>query len=108
MGWVLDPWCHGRGYASEAVKAAIRWGEAELSAPEFSCIIDPDNRASIKVAEKAGFIQSAETTYKGGPTLVFRRSRCAGLADKPGKSAGHDRATARRMGLISDEPGCAH
>ncbi|HEY9552053.1 GNAT family N-acetyltransferase [Allosphingosinicella sp.] len=75
MGWVLDPWCHGRGYASEAVKAAIRWGEAELSAPEFSCIIDPDNRASIKVAEKAGFIQSAETTYKGGPTLVFRRSR---------------------------------
>ena len=74
MGWVLDPWCHGRGYASEAVKAAIRWAEAELDGSEFSCIIDPDNRSSINVALKAGFVRSAETLYKGGPTLIFRRA----------------------------------
>lgn len=74
MGWVLDPWCHGRGYASEAVTAAIGWAEAELDAPEYSCIIDPDNRASINVALKAGFVESARTRYKGGRTLIFRRS----------------------------------
>lgn len=74
MGWVLDPWCHGRGYASEAVTAAIRWAEAELDAPEYSCIIDPDNASSINVALKAGFVEAAKTRYKGGRTLIFRRS----------------------------------
>jgi RimJ/RimL family protein N-acetyltransferase len=73
MGWVLDPWCHGRGYASEAVGAALRWAEAELDAAEFACIIDPDNAPSINVAVKAGFIRTVETSYKGGRTLVFRR-----------------------------------
>lgn len=73
MGWVLDPWCHGRGYASEAVAAAIAWGEATLDAREFACIIDPDNAPSINVALKAGFAQTAETTYKDGPILVFKR-----------------------------------
>jgi RimJ/RimL family protein N-acetyltransferase len=73
MGWVLDPWCHGRGYASEAVNAALRWGSATLDAAEFSCIIDPDNAPSINVAAKAGFAQVAETLYKDAPILVFRR-----------------------------------
>lgn len=78
MGWVLDPWCHGRGFASEAVARAIEWGRAHLDAREYACIIDPANAPSIAVARKAGFVQDAETVYKGGPVLVFRRS-----VDKP-------------------------
>ncbi|HEX8257865.1 MAG TPA: GNAT family N-acetyltransferase [Allosphingosinicella sp.] len=73
MGWVLDPWCHGRGYASEAVRAALDWAEQTLPAPEYACIIDPANAPSIGVALKFGFQQIAATEYKGGPTLVFRR-----------------------------------
>jgi RimJ/RimL family protein N-acetyltransferase len=73
MGWVLDPWCHGRGYASEAVNAALRWGSASLDASEFACIIDPANAPSRNVAAKAGFAQVAETIYKDAPILVFRR-----------------------------------
>ena len=73
IGWVLDPWCHGRGYASEAVAAALGWADAHIEAPEYCCIIDPDNAASIRVAEKAGFRQSGRASYKGEPTLVFRR-----------------------------------
>lgn len=71
MGWVLDPWCHGQGFASEAVAKAMEWGRGHLDAPEYACIIDPANTPSIRVAEKAGFIQTTETLYRGSPILVF-------------------------------------
>ncbi len=73
MGWVLDPWCHGRGFGGEATRAALAWGEAQLGAPEYSCIIDPENKASIRLALKLGFAEASQTLYKGTPILVFRR-----------------------------------
>ncbi len=73
MGWVLDPWSHGRGFATEAVRAAIEWGEATLDVPEFACIIDPGNAPSIGLALKVGFREVARTSYKDSPILVFRR-----------------------------------
>ena len=73
MGWVLDPWCHGRGYASEAVAAAIAWGEATLDAREYVCIINPDNAPSLKLAARFAFAHAADASYKGGPISLFRR-----------------------------------
>ena len=73
MGWVLDPWCHGRGYASEAVAAGLAWADARLGAPAYCCIIAPGNAASIRVAEKAGFEPAGTRAYKGDPTLLFTR-----------------------------------
>jgi RimJ/RimL family protein N-acetyltransferase len=73
IGWVLDSRCHGLGYASEAAAAALGWGEANLSADRYCCIISPGNVASIRVAEKLGFKLTAETTYKNDPILVFHR-----------------------------------
>ncbi|MBA3676303.1 MAG: GNAT family N-acetyltransferase [Sphingosinicella sp.] len=74
MGWVLDPWCHGKGFASEAVTRAMEWGRAHLEAPEYACIINPENTPSIRVAQKAGFVQAVETVYKNRPTLIFRHT----------------------------------
>lgn len=73
VGWVLRPDMHGKGYASEAVRAALAWAESTMSARVFSCIIDPDNAPSLRVAEKCGFREVARTTYKGTPTIVHRR-----------------------------------
>ncbi|WP_267222469.1 GNAT family N-acetyltransferase [Dyella silvae] len=73
FGWVLAPHAHGKGYASEAVAAATAWADKHLSALTAVCIIDPQNLPSIRVAEKAGFKRWQETTYHGGPTVVFRR-----------------------------------
>jgi RimJ/RimL family protein N-acetyltransferase len=88
MGWVLDPWCHGQGYASEAVRAALAWAEQTLPAPEYACIIDPANAPSIRVALKFGFRQIAETEYKGSAILVYRRAALpAGTAAAPAASA---------------------
>ena len=73
MGWSLAAWAHGQGYASEAVQAALAWGEAHFGSGRATCIIDPDNAASMRVAAKAGFRELRLGTYKDGPTVVFER-----------------------------------
>lgn len=75
LGWVIASDAQGKGYATEAVRAAIAWGEQNLhEALEIACIIAPENRASIRVAEKCGFTLACETQYMKLPTLVFRRA----------------------------------
>jgi RimJ/RimL family protein N-acetyltransferase len=73
FGWVLAPQAHGNGYASEAVTAVMAWAEKQQPALRSVCIIDPENLASIRVAEKVGFTRWQETTYHGSPTIVFSR-----------------------------------
>jgi RimJ/RimL family protein N-acetyltransferase len=73
FGWVLATHAHGKGYASEAVAAATAWGAQYFGALRAVCIISPENLASIRVAEKAGFRLWQETTYHDAPTLVFSR-----------------------------------
>lgn len=72
-GWALAPWAQGRGFATEAVRAALAWGDAHLAVERTVCMIHPDNAPSIRVAEKCGFRQIASSTYKGEPTLLFER-----------------------------------
>jgi RimJ/RimL family protein N-acetyltransferase len=72
-GWALSPSAHGRGYATEAVRAALEWADANLATPRRVCIIDPGNAASIRVAHKCGFREVARGKYKGEPALVFER-----------------------------------
>jgi RimJ/RimL family protein N-acetyltransferase len=73
IGWVLASRAHGRGYATEAVRAAIAWGDAHLEAARTVCIIAPENRPSIRVAEKCGYREILRTTYKDKPTIMFAR-----------------------------------
>ncbi|HEY5925125.1 MAG TPA: GNAT family N-acetyltransferase [Kofleriaceae bacterium] len=72
-GWVLARSAHRKGYATEAVQAALAWGEQQLGARTFTCIIDNDNTASLRVAEKCGFREHARTTYKQTPVIMLRR-----------------------------------
>ena len=72
-GWVLAPQARGKGYASEAVRAACTWADAQELGQRVVCIIAPDNRASIRVAAKAGFRLWQPTSYHDRPTLVFKR-----------------------------------
>lgn len=70
-GWVLARAAQGKGYASEALAAIETWRRTHLPESRAVCIIAPDNAASIRVAEKAGFRQWCETVYHGAPTLVL-------------------------------------
>lgn len=73
MAWIFAPETHGQGYASEAVGAAIAWGEQAFPGKDFSAIIDPNNAPSIRLAERHGFERRHETMYKDEPTLIFIR-----------------------------------
>ena len=44
----------GRGLGSEAAGAVLRYGFEELGFSKLICLIEPENRASQKVAEKIG------------------------------------------------------
>lgn len=73
LGWVLASHAHGRGYATEAAGAVLAWGDAHLGGAQTVCLIAPENSASIRVAEKCGYRLLTRTTYKGEPTLMYRR-----------------------------------
>jgi RimJ/RimL family protein N-acetyltransferase len=72
-GWVLHPGAHGRGFATEALQAALSWADAHLGRRRSVCMIAPDNAASLRVAEKCGYTEFARTTYKGEPTVLLQR-----------------------------------
>jgi RimJ/RimL family protein N-acetyltransferase len=72
IGWALASRFHGKGYATEAVSAAVAWGERHFKS-RTTCIIHPANLASIHVAEKCGYREVQRTLYHGHPTIVFVR-----------------------------------
>jgi RimJ/RimL family protein N-acetyltransferase len=71
-GWVLAPWSHGKGYATEAMTAVLGW--AASRAARTVCLIDPGNVASLRVAAKLGYRQLARTTYKHADVIVLDRA----------------------------------
>jgi RimJ/RimL family protein N-acetyltransferase len=75
LGWVLTPEMHGQGFATEAVRAALVWGDAHFASARSVCLIAPENAPSIRVAEKCGYRELLRTTYKGEPTILFERGR---------------------------------
>jgi RimJ/RimL family protein N-acetyltransferase len=73
QGWSLSSDVHGKGYAFEAMNAALAWGEKHFGRSDFTCIISPENTPSLKLAEKLGYREIKRTTYKGEPTVMLRR-----------------------------------
>jgi RimJ/RimL family protein N-acetyltransferase len=69
--WVLAPWAHGRGYATEAMTAVLAWSAA--AHPRTVCIIAPDNAPSLRVAARLGYGEIGRADFKGSPILVFER-----------------------------------
>lgn len=74
LGWILAPAFFGRGYATEAARAATHWGDTHFSTTHTACLIAPQNLASIRVAEKIGFRETARTTYQNTPTILYERT----------------------------------
>jgi RimJ/RimL family protein N-acetyltransferase len=73
VGWVLASHAHGKGFATEAVSAAIAWADSRLGKNRTTCIIAPENTASIRVAVKCGYREFQRTTYHGNSTLIYVR-----------------------------------
>jgi RimJ/RimL family protein N-acetyltransferase len=73
IGWAFVPQAHGKGYATEAVSAIVEWGDAHFGNLRTACMIQPDNAASIRVAQKCGYREWCRTEYHASPTILFER-----------------------------------
>ncbi|WP_417583736.1 GNAT family N-acetyltransferase [Pelagibacterium sp.] len=73
IGWVLATRHHGKGYATEAARAVLGWGDKHFGSTGTFCIFHPDNLGSIRVGEKLGFTFSHTAQYMGGDTPVYVR-----------------------------------
>ena len=73
IGWALAVHAQGKGYATEAARAAIQWGELRFGGVRTACTMHPANFASVRIAEKCGYQEATRTVHKGNPTIVFFR-----------------------------------
>jgi RimJ/RimL family protein N-acetyltransferase len=73
-GWALAPSAMGQGYATEAVKAALSWGLGRFGPVRTIAVIQPENAASLRVAQKCGFTLCAQSQSGARPLLLFDRS----------------------------------
>ncbi|HEY0383536.1 MAG TPA: GNAT family N-acetyltransferase [Candidatus Elarobacter sp.] len=79
IGWTLAPSFYGKGYATEAVRAAVAWGDVRFESARTVCLINEGNLASIRVAQKCGYEVFERTTFNEQPTLFLAR---AGAGDE--------------------------
>jgi len=73
-GWGLVPSAQGWGYATEVMTALFGWADETFPHMRRTCLIDPDNLASIRVAQRFGFTQLARVSYQGEPSIIFERA----------------------------------
>jgi RimJ/RimL family protein N-acetyltransferase len=73
LGFALAPAFHGNGYATEAVRAVLAWGDEYFTTSRTVCLISPENVASIRVAEKGGYRIFERATFAGEPALFLER-----------------------------------
>ena len=74
MGWIFDRSVHGQGIAYEASKAALDWHDATFGVLEIAAIIAPENQASMRLAERLGFVREPDAVYKNEAIALFRRA----------------------------------
>jgi RimJ/RimL family protein N-acetyltransferase len=78
-GWMLTQASQRQGYATEAVRAALRWAGSHWGAQETLCLIAPDNTASLRLADRFAYVREREVVFKGGQTVILRRQASAAL-----------------------------
>lgn len=75
LGWTLarDYW--GRGYATEGARRALDYAFDEMNRDHVISLIDPENKASIKVAERLGETLEGRAEVSAKEVLVYGISR---------------------------------
>jgi RimJ/RimL family protein N-acetyltransferase len=71
VGWLMKADRRGRGYATEAGAASVRWAFDELGADHVISLIAKENAASRRVAEKLGGRPEGTATLRGYELTVF-------------------------------------
>ncbi len=80
--WVFTGSSHGKGFALEAMTAALDWFDQQAVFSRSVCMIEARNTASIRLAEKLGFSCYGQGCYKHHEVNKYERMR----PDRPPRS----------------------
>ena len=73
-GWIIAQSAWGKGYALEAMAAALAWFEREHGRRQTLCMIEQGHRASEAVAAKLGYTAFDRVEEEGErPLSIYRR-----------------------------------
>lgn len=75
VAYLIDKAYWGQGFGTEAAQGILDYGFAVLQLPRLICMIDPDNWASIRVAQKIGMHFERRAEDETGPFLIYARNR---------------------------------
>ncbi len=71
VAYLLDKAYWGQGLASEAARGIVEYAFGRLGLTRLVCLIDAQNRASIRVAEKIGMAFEKTGEDEKGPFLLY-------------------------------------
>ena len=74
-GWVMTVASHGYGLAREAVRAALEWADANLSANRTVCMIAPEHEASLRLARNLGCTNERYAQHMGSRVITLERTK---------------------------------
>lgn len=77
VGWTLARESWGRGYATEGARKMLEYAFTEMNRDHVISLIHPENKGSIRVAEKMGETVEGRTEVLGIPVLIYDISRDA-------------------------------
>ena len=75
VAYRIFPAWRGRGYAARALELLTQWAFDDLGLPRLVLEIDEENVASIRVAERCGYVRDGVTTGDEPVKAVFVRER---------------------------------
>ncbi|MGV6397045.1 GNAT family N-acetyltransferase [Pseudomonas caspiana] len=75
LGYRLAPQFWGRGLATEAVRATLEYGFTVLELASIIAIVQPENIASVRVIQKAGFSGYVHSQYHRLAVRIYRMTR---------------------------------
>ena len=80
LGWTLGRNYWGNGYATEGARRALEYAFTEMNRDHLISLIDPQNVASIRVAERLGETVEGRTQLMGKDVLIYGIDRGHWLA----------------------------
>lgn len=79
-GWTLGRGSRGKGYASEAGRAALRYRFLTQDCDPILSIIQEENTRSIRVAEGLGAARGRSIDIRGYPCVLYEHHRAPFMA----------------------------
>ena len=65
VGYMLTPAAWGKGFALEATRGCLAWAREQRGIDRVTCLVQPVNVRSLRVAIRAGFLPEKHVVYKG-------------------------------------------